>query len=107
MKPRSTGPCNTPWPSPEEDGSPAPTASRLSDIHHRPAYSATADTHDAAAMLAESSATGTMEPERARQLIAARDGLTQILPILDEYSRSPAPGTVDLAIHQINRELGV
>jgi hypothetical protein len=106
MKPRSTGPCKRPWPAPDEDGSSAPAAFRLSDIH-KPAYSAAIDTDDAAALLTNAGATGTMEAERARQLMAARDGLSQILPVLDEYSRSAAPGTVDLAIHQINRELGV
>jgi hypothetical protein len=45
--------------------------------------------------------------DRAARLTAARDQLLQVLATLDEYSRSPAAATVDLAIHQINFELGV
>lgn len=46
------------------------------------------------------------EAFRTMQLIAARDRLLEVLVVLDEHCRSPAPGTLDLAIHQINREIG-
>jgi hypothetical protein len=47
------------------------------------------------------------DADRIRHLIAARDQLEQALVTLDEYARSPAAATVDMAIHQINRELGL
>jgi len=43
---------------------------------------------------------------RLRQLTITRDRLLQSLAILDRYCRSPAPATLDLAIHQLNQEIG-
>jgi hypothetical protein len=42
---------------------------------------------------------------RLLHLTAARDQLLRILVTLDEHCRSPAPATLDLAIHHLNREI--
>ena len=45
------------------------------------------------------------DPERSGRLGEARALLIAALELLDLHSRSPAPATVDFAIHQINSEL--
>jgi hypothetical protein len=43
---------------------------------------------------------------RRKALLAARAGLVVALDLLDLHSRSSAAANVDLAIHQIDQELG-
>ncbi|MDB5690435.1 MAG: hypothetical protein JWL91_2311 [Sphingomonas bacterium] len=89
---RRTAGGSTPWPIHDEPG---------------PLWHVPADGEDGAVIGGTATdQNGEAGALRIRQLIDARDQLVRVLVTLDEHSRSPAPATVDLAIHQINRELG-